>query len=213
MSTVPLVFARPTDLRVVEDSANRLVVRTVMHALWLGVPALAMILGMVGAALWFTVASLLAGKFLQAMASPFGTLAGVAFLALFLFGFLNQRLIATREGVEILSRFGPIVWRRRRLLYPQIEEINHVTITSDEGDQYTLEFKAAAVLAVRFGAESQKNNLLALRERLRQWCDPSAPWTQRPGEPPPPLVVAPPAYQRRRQQQSKKQRRHPPPSP
>jgi hypothetical protein len=162
-----LAFAKPTGLRIVEASNERLVVRTKMFALWLGLPALAMFVAIVGGGLWQFGHAVLTGRLMEALVSVTGTLASGAFIALFLIGFLNQRLVATREGVEILSKIGPVAWRRMR--FAEMAEVGCITIDGEEGDSYELEVKANGGL-VRFGSESKEQNVRLLAERLCQVC-------------------------------------------
>jgi hypothetical protein len=101
----------------------------------------------------------------EAFASVAGMVTASAFMALFLIGFLTQRLVATREAVEIFSKFGPVVWRR----FAQMAEVGCITIDNDEGSLYELEVKAGDG-PVRFGSESKEHNVRMLAARLCQVC-------------------------------------------
>jgi len=169
------------DLRVVEDSDDRLVVRTRMMALWLGLPALAMFCAVVAHMVFEVGRALWALNFAAAILS-FGTgILAAAFMSLFLIGFLSQRLIATRETVEVLSKVGPFVWRRRRFeTMTDVHCVANVSVSDDGADTYELELDGYAG-KVKFGPDHRTENIQALADRLCVLCRVCRPYV-----PPPP---------------------------
>ncbi len=164
--SLPFILEEPTDLCLVENSSERLEVRTRMASWWFGSLGVLALLSWIGATLHTAWQHFAAGNSLAALGALAALLLGGAFLALFAYGATTERLIGTMASLELQLRLGPLVLRRRTTLKASTRCV--YVDGGDEAGSYQLELRTERGIW-HFGSESQEANIRALVGKLRRF--------------------------------------------
>ena len=161
----PFELTPPTDLRITRQNGDVIELRTGVGSWWLGTIGMIALAGVLVGGFGAFVYQLWRRQFLNAIGAIFGTVFPSAFLALFAYALLHERLLVTRAEVVWSLCLFSFTLRSKRMAYAEITSVEVLDVGNDDGPGYRLELIAGKV-AARFGIGDDRANLDRLRSLI-----------------------------------------------